>query len=103
MHPSLDLLAWFFSSHYSYPPEYVRLGRVERANSGHVLFKTRLGAPGWADLGAVLFRADALRAASARFTDCGRWREADGRLIRRLVAEHNASTRVLPEILFLHQ
>ena len=36
------------------------------------------------------------------FTDCGPWREADGRLIERLV-KANTSAHVLDRLLFLHQ
>jgi hypothetical protein len=102
MYTGLDLVSYFFSSHYDFTPDYVRAGRVERPGP-HVLFKTRLGQPGWADLGAVIFRAAHLRDVAAKFTDCGRWREADGRLLHWLVHSRNASRRVLDRILFMHQ
>lgn len=116
------LIGWFFSTHYNHPHIYVAQGRTERAGP-NTLFRTKLKKT-WVDLGAVMIRADLLRAPGRHtpargiasstahpsthtttpqlFTDCGPWREADGRLIERLV-KANTSAHVLDRLLFLHQ
>ena len=64
----------------------------------------RKSAEGWVDLGANLIRASHLRAhpVANNFTDCGPWREADGRRIQRLV-QLTESRVVLDRVLFVHQ
>ena len=102
MRAGTDVIGWYFTSHYEYSRVYVQQGRVERTGA-EVLFKARLR-KAWIDLGAVMISARILRQqrGDARFTDCGAWREADGRFVERLIS-HNASHLVLDRILFFHQ
>ena len=107
MRSATGIIGYYFSSHNAgvgtWGKQALSQGRIERTGS-NVLFKTRLR-KGWCDLGAVMIRADLLRGMpnGRIFTDCGAWREADGRMIERLVRVPNISTVVLDRILFFHQ
>lgn len=104
MEQRVGLLGWFFASHNAGIGDWGRAsvaqGKLERSGT-HVLFRTRLH-KGWIDLGALMIRADLMMRVEGRFTDCGPWREADGRLVDRL-ARTNASRLVLDRLLFFHQ
>ena len=107
MSRGVGLIGWWFSSHNAGIGTWGRaakaLGKVEHV--GHnVLFRTKFKNT-WTDLGAVMVRADLLRSLPPGriFTDCGPWREADGRCIERLVRRPNATQVVLEELLFFHQ
>ena len=107
MHRRIGLIGWYFSSHNAGIGAWGHVahkqGKVERTGE-NVLFRTRLRKT-WMDLGAVMIRADLLRGQHGEyiFTDCGPWREADGRMIERLVQQRNISEVVLDRLLFFHQ
>lgn len=107
MRRNVDVIGWWFSSHNAGIGAWGRAakaqGKVEHVGT-NVLFRTKLR-KSWMDLGAVMIRADLLRLQPAGriFTDCGAWREADGRAIERLVRTPNVTQVVLQELLFFHQ
>ena len=107
MNRGTGLISWWFSSHNAGIGAWGRVAKAQGriAHTGaNVLFHTRLQ-KSWVDLGAVMIRSDLLRSRPRGrvFTDCGPWREADGRCIDRLVRTPNASQVVLESLLFFHQ
>ena len=108
MHQGLDLIGWWFSSHYRWDKVFVQNHIVDRRGPNS-LVRTQLR-HGYCDLGAVMVNADLLRRhsnasrpACSRFVDCHEWRSADGRLVDRLVRHAQLNVKVLENILYFHQ